>query len=463
MIFFVLICILIGSMLSLVFGTAGILVVSILGMLILLIVSCRVDDKIYYHFAIIFVILTIAVLVLYFGYIDMYGYPYMGGWNNDDSNFDNARDFIASKGYLFPWQIKDIYVVGANNSKGYIIMLSWLVYITKWAGGYHTIMPRLLNIYFLLIIGVLVYKYIYKYYKTDIRSNIYGLYAVTLFPNSIYISAHIFRDTLISLIMFSVFYVCDKYFVLAGMNQIKCLNDRKYVDSIAKIKSYLYCVIFIVIIGYFAYTIRMESMYFIMIIVIVSVFIKNYQLSIKTIWIYFSVLVIVLYLFYQTGFIEKLISVYSFYADYRMNDNTGLSQNVFGIPILPTGIFFRIGYALITPIPIPIMKIPIMFTNVETLFEVLCSIGTIIQFILLPYLFRSLRRIDKVSIVFWMILIAIAVTTFTFRHFIMLYPYMVILIFRELQESTPRMRIQLFVFMLLTLFLLTTIYLFLKY
>ena len=51
-------------------------------------------------------------------------------------------------------------------------------------------------------------------------------------------------------------------------------------------------------------------------------------------------------------------------------------------------------------------------------------LGTVFQLFLVPYLLKHVIRIDYAGLVFLAIFFSVIITTFTFRHFVMVYPFM---------------------------------------
>ena len=146
-----------------------------------------------------------------------YGSHYFGGHLSDDYNFDVRW----TKGYHNKYGINPIYIFKhlylveggggvLHNSTGYVYINIFLRYIGDFIGGHHTLNPRFLNVFFLFQLSVYSGKIADYYWKNKKIKNTVK-YVVFLFPVMLFNSAHIFRDTLVSLILIYTFYGYLKY------------------------------------------------------------------------------------------------------------------------------------------------------------------------------------------------------------------------------------------------------------
>ncbi|HEY5555498.1 hypothetical protein [Acetobacterium sp.] len=414
--------------LSLVFKTTSIVAVGLIGVFLVVSLVPKGNDKLFYCLSLIFIISVILILTAYYGYMYQFGIPYFGG-GSDDLAFEHYSKYVIANHYMMPEQIILDPQFTYSNSIGFIWILSWVMRLSNVFGEYHTIAFRVLNIYFLLALSILVFRYFERKYQFTSKQNLIVLYVIALFPNSQYISIHVFRDTLISLILFSVLFVWDNYF------------DAKSKGGFSLIKA----IALTLILGYISYWLRNESMVFLIAIILTCVVLKDNILSKKNsiLFIFLVFLAFILINYYN---IWDLILVFNEkYFIHKMELSDGLSNIVFSMSLFPFGILARLGYGLISPIPITILKIGGIFENVTVFFQVIIGFGVIGQIYMLPYLFKNIKRVDKIFISFATTLVGIVITTFTFRHFIMLYPFMVILMFREFFETEKGQRINYFV------------------
>lgn len=442
---YVIINLLILIFLSLIFKSLSILIMGIVGIFLVTYLTNKTKLKFNRLLYIIFIISIIAMLMIYFGNIQKYGTPYISG-GSDDLAFETYSKYILDKGYLIPEQyIKDP-LLSFHNSKGFLWILSWIMRIVEPFGGYHTIAFRVLNINLLIAIGILTTSFFKENYGFNDNKNAIILIALTLFPNALYISVHVFRDTLIIFLLFVVFYIWDIF-----------LKRKKYnFIRLFKIISMT------LVISYISYWIRNQSILFIFAIVLVSILVNERTLSLKNFGFFILLLFISMIIAEIFDLFDMIIAFNERYSIHKLRMGEGLSNIIFRMPLFPFGIFIRFAYGLVTPIPIPILNIAKMFSDIIVFFDVIVSFGTVIQILLLPYLIKNIKRIDKVFIIFVIFMLGIVITTFTFRHFIMLYPFMFILIFRQLFITKRTNRVLLLVFMSTCIVFASSVYLIIK-
>lgn len=413
---FIVLNILISMVLSIIFANFSVIIVNFI-MLFMLILLIRKED-IYKHLTIIYLICIIAMVSLYFGYIAKYKQPYyLGG--SDDANFEIwANRAIKSNNYT----IKDI---NENkefkfyNCNGFIWFVSMVIRFCNLFGGYHTIVIRLINIYLLIFMGILVFKYFCKEIANKNKDNIFILYLTILFPNALYISIHGFRDTLFAFIIFSIFYL------------IMNIKEQKKMSKVISI-------IYIIIVSYLAYHIRSAGIIYIAVIIILNFVLNKKKINNKkTILMFILFIFLCMILIMKFNLVEKVEKYSNRYNEYIVENADGLSKFVFSIPIIPFGIILRVVYGNIYPSPTGIL-----LTNfdVDSICKFIISLGTVLQVYMLPYLLKNLKKIDSLFIMYILIFFSIILTTFGFRHFIILYPFMFILIGRELIKTEKEKR-----------------------
>lgn len=410
---FIIINIMISILLSILFSNFTIFIINLIFLFILQIFLLKCDKKIYKNLMIIYLISIIAMLLLYYGYIIKYGEPYyLGG--SDDKNFELwATESIELNNYT----IKDIIETKKfkyYNCNGFIWLMSLLIRFSNIFDGYHTIIIRMINIYFAMYTGILVYRYFSKNEKV-LSNNIKIMYLVCLFPNALYITIHGFRDAVYAFIIFSVFYIS---------NFIKEYNIMKKIFSILYI---LYSI-------YIIYYIRKVGVLYIILIIIFSTIFKEFKLTEKKSFFKFiGLAAIMVIICFKSGLIFETGNYLDRYNGYILSGDNGLSTFIFTMPILPFGIFLRIIYGLIFPSPTGIL---ISNFDVDSIWKFIISIGTLYQTYMLPYVFKNIKRFDKVFLLYLIIFFSIVVTTFSFRHFLTLYPFMFILIYRVKQHCS---------------------------
>lgn len=442
---FNLVNILVLIFLSTLFSNFSILVIGIIGLLLVLYLAKGCNPKIYSNLSFIYFVSVVLMLVIYFGYIAEYGTPYFGG-GSDDLAFEVNAKYVIDNNYILPEQLSEDPQLQFHNSKGFLWILSWIMRVSDIFGGYHTITFRVLNVYFLLALSILVFRSFENNYQFTFKQNLTVLYAMALFPNVQYISLHVFRDTISILLLFSLFFLWDSFF------------DTKRIKK----RSYKKTIIFTFLFFYVAYWIRHENIIFMGAILLFSLLLKNKKLSIRNFILFFLTAIIGITLVESFNLWELVGAFNERYTEHKLEISDGLSNIVFSIPIFPLGIFIRMVYALISPVPVTVLQFTDMFANVKTFFNVIIGVGVIVQIYLLPYLFKNIKETDKFALSFIILLMGIAVTTFTFRHFIMLYPFMIILIFRKFFKTGKVERNQHLIIMTVVLVIFASLYMLIK-
>ncbi|SHJ72295.1 hypothetical protein SAMN02745751_03213 [Dethiosulfatibacter aminovorans DSM 17477] len=445
MFFYFTINILLLITLTLTFESISILIVGMMGMLLVTYVVNKTNLKFEIVLSIIYLIAIIMMLVAYCGYDYQYGAPYFSG-GSDDLAFEEMSTYVMDEGYLMPYKYAQDPKLRYHNSKGFLWIISWIMRVVESFGGYHTIAFRVLNINFLIALGVLTTSYFKENYGFSDHKNLIVLIVSILFPNAIYISVHVFRDTLIIFLLFSVFYIWDR------------LLQKENISFVSGLKTF-----FITgLIAYISYWIRNQSLVFIIAIILVSIFLKKHRLNIRNFGMYMLLLLVALIIADLFNVFDLIVAFNERYTIHKLELSDGLSNEIFKIPLFPFGFVVRFAYGLVSPIPVPIIKTPKMLTDIKLFFDVLVSFGTVMQIFLLPYLVKNILRIDKVFILFITFMLGIVVTTFTFRHFIMLYPFMWILIFREFFSTNENDRKLIFMATALSICFAAIIYILIK-
>lgn len=428
--------------LGIVFNSLSIFAVNLIMLVLLLFIVNKEDDRIFKRISLLFVICIVAILLVYLGYNIKYGEPYYIG-GSDDRNFEIwGQEVIDANDYT----IQDV----AQNSKfryynciGFIWFMSYLIRFCNFFGGYHTIILRLINIYLLIGMAVLVYKYLTKqkdFCLQDDNKSIL-LYLMVLFPNALYISVHGFRDNIFAFILFSIFYLTSR------------LNKRNIFSKVL-------IIIYVIMSMYFIYYVRVVGVIYIGLIIIINLLIGDKTIKDKkSIFKFLLLFAVFIVAVVKLDLINESAKYLDRYNDYILGNNSGLSNIVFSTPIFPFGIVLRFIYGLIFPAPTGIM---ISSFDIDGICNFLVSIGTIFQIYMLPYLFKNIKKIDGVFIIFLGIFVSIIFTTFNFRHFLTIYPYMLILIYRQYCVSNNKTKNNYIFIMTCSLLFIVTLYLILQ-
>lgn len=419
------------------FGEISIFVIGLLCCLLLLPLATGIGKSLDLHLPVILTIMVISIVAFHFGYNAMFGTPYyLGG--SDDLKFEVAALKLHQQGVWSISEISDKYIAGCNNSKGYLIFLVWLIRLAEVFGGYTTLIPRLVNVYLLLATAILMYKF---YQRDSGKRPVMLLYAIALFPNSLLISSFIFRDVLSCFLLVLVFYLW---------------NVSRHAYSVPG-KTMI--ITGTLVISYFSYWIRNQTVFFIAVIVLASLFVGNRQLDkvpfAKKAVAFIVALVVLSGMGAWSTFNSFLVS----YGEYRQDMAIGLSSSIFGLPLLPLGFLARALYGLMSPFPGILINIGSWFSSFYDFSNMVVAVGVIVQVFFIPYLVRGIMRLDSVAIVFIGVYVATVGLTFTFRHFMYVYPFMFTLMISAYQKVANAQRRRYLYLTVYTLIVLTGIYL----
>jgi hypothetical protein len=367
-------------------------------------------DRNYYNiYFIVYGISTIAAILLYYIYINRYGVPYIAGGSDDISYERDA--LIVSKSLLMynPDEIGRLVNNIFHNSKGYIYILSLIMRTSEYIGGYNTLIPRLFNNMSLGFVSALVYSISLKVIRND-KYSTNGALIAGLFPIMIFTSIHIFRDTIITLILLVTL-------KLSTDSQV----DRKSTNNIFRIAT----VALLFVIMYHLRFLNIIALSGIVAVTVISRVGKNTHRNIL-----FTGLVIIIIALYNIprNFDSEFRILYlaeatiDHYSEGLTLRSEGLSTSLFSLPF-PLSIVGRFVYASITPLPF-------VYTTIEW---TLIGLGTIAQFFFFPYIFIGLYDLRK-QIQYWPLLIGFLIVfmgyaygTFTFRHITQVVPFAMIL------------------------------------
>lgn len=370
--------------------------------------SCRILSTSFLCFS----IGTFIAAALYCGYIHDYNMPY---WMDGLDDYELEQDAVKciEKNYytvydmLYGNTTREI----LHNTKGYVIFLSYIMRVGDAFGGYHTMVPRIINIFCLNIIGLLMLYYI-KTVEKILDSTATRFYCfITLFPNFLYISSHIYRDTMASLIL-----------VLNFILAIRIINRRKVIRSI----------ILMLFIAYFAYWIRAMLVLFIIGIVFMVFFFgvnKKATMSIRKVVLY--AMVFIAAGLFMNVFIENAELYFSDYNEMIAGNNDAIISLLYTIPLFPLGFVLRVIAYLVSPFYYGILYEPnSWFASTTNASYLIISIGTLFLVSQYMYLFVGMQRDKLVFFISLLLISGIILTTFGYRHIVMVYPFLITLIYR---------------------------------
>lgn len=361
------------------------------------------DDRMAKLYIVIFAISLSFVFLIYFANDLSFGSPYyMGG--SDDLNFENEGKVLYDHGMFNPAEILESGVIGIwHNAPFFSIYISGLLMFSDLFGGYSTFLPRIMNVYYLIWICMIFEYLLKKYGKFTDKKAFISVLILGITPNIQYINAHVFRDTFNLLQVLLIVLLFDKLFT----NQ---KYGRKFLVSIV-----------LVILMFMTYYTRINSLVFaggLCFLILAE------KLKIKKIFY----LIIIIPILMMSNFFKAIRLDYFLesYGSYVLNlAGDGLSRYIFEQPLLPLGIIFRAFYALITPFPnfFGLFKDPTMYLLDITM--LLVYVVVLFQILSIPFILKRLLKLDWLTLSFLLLFLSVIGTTFTFRHVLFYYPFMV--------------------------------------
>ena len=150
------------------------------------------------------------------------------------------------------------------------------------------------------------------------------------------------------------------------------------------------------------------------------------------------------------------------YSDLRADQTDGLSSVIFSQNLIPFGIILRFIYGFFIPFPAGIFDLNFLEEPLFSSLRTIVYLGTVFQLFFIPYFFKSIKSFSFETICYIAVYLAIITTTFTFRHFLITYPFLAIVTSEEYYKTSASNRKQIKEMVYISLFALILIYLFLK-
>ncbi|WP_079506606.1 hypothetical protein [Mesobacillus jeotgali] len=354
-------------------------------------------------YLLIYLVSISFVFLIYYANQIYYGSPYYIG-GSDDLNFEKWGIDVYDANLVNPHKVLESGIIGQfHNSPFFAVYMSILIRFSNIFGEYSTFLPRILNVYYLIWICMLLEFLLKKYADFSFRKIKLSIIIFALTPNIQFINAHVFRDT----------------FNLLQIMLIVILFDQLISRNLI-LKKLIY-IIFLSFIIFITFYTRTNSLVFSGVLII---FILAVRLKIN---LHFYLLAIIPFVilsdFTELIGLKKFTEIYGSYV--QTNAGDGLSRIVFTQPLVPFGIILRGFYAFITPFPnfFDLFKEP----N-KVLFDItmlLVYLGVVLQIFAIPFIIKRIFKIDWLSLSFLIWFLAIIATTFTFRHILIYYPFLV--------------------------------------
>lgn len=390
-------------------------------------------------YIIIYIVSIFFVFLIYIANQETYDNSYYIG-GSDDLAFEHKGMLVANSGIYNPQELLGTILDMFDNSPFFIIYMAILYNFSNFFDGYSTFIPRVMNVYFLIWV-VMIFEYLIKKYGNFSERKVNLSIAVfALTPNIQFINSHVFRDTFNLLQILLIVFLIDK------------IISRKNVLKIIILFVALYFLIYI------TYYTRANSIVFAGVLALL-VIAKKAKIKTRYIMILFIPL-IMLSNFLESINLDYFIENYSNYV--LTNAGEGLSSIIFSLPLLPLGIIFRAFYALIIPFPDFFGLFHDPNRILLDFVMLIIYFGVIIQIIFIPFIFKSLLKLNWLALSFLVVFIGIIATTFTFRHVILYFPFLVALGVDGYQSSSKNNKIYTLFFWIITTIMLALVYVLLK-
>lgn len=356
-----------------------------------------------------FVAGILVATIIYFGYIGDYGVPYWVTGRDDMMLEDDAKQCVA-KDYYTVYDMVDGTTSRErqHNTKGYVIFLSYLMRIGETFGGYHTMAPRIINIFLLNTIALLIVRLFLENHKgkQGVACSLFSL--IALFPNSLYIASHVYRDVMSAFFLIVVYYLFNK----------KWRADRTVLFS---------CITVLVL--FCAYWVRESLLIFLVGIILVSVFFKlpkrTYRRQIRAVSLAVAIVCIAAAVLALVQFGDMIIYYLTRYTERLSSSESGIVAAIYSLPLLPFGMPARFVAYLITPFYYgTVFNIGEWFSSTYAICNVVISFGTVYLVSQYYYLAIGWLADRKAAATAFLLVTGIALTTFGYRHVVMVYPFL---------------------------------------
>lgn len=409
---------------SLICRTFGVALVGSIGLIIFILCTYKTEPNLKRKL-IFFQIVMIAFLAIQYGGLwERYGEPYYGG---DDLNFEKNAEYLIDQNVF--WFSDIPYIQGMWYAKGFPLIISWFMRLSEFAGGYHTIIPRIFNIYLWMSIVLLTVKMVPEEYKKNPAFK-KATAVFALFPNAIYISSFVYRDTMVLFVL-----------MLAAYSVYQChkTKEKVFLTIVTAVAS-----------AYLLYYMRSQLIFVLAVILGLILFWERVK-GIQNKVVYRSVLIAVgVALIVGFGGLELFNKTTASYSELRLEATDGLSGNIFSIPLFPIGIFARFIWGLCSPFPGGILSLEYLKYPVWSFMQLLVYLGTVVQICMIPFLWTGIKKLNTYAMIFLVVFLSIVSTTFTFRHMILSYPFMYLCIVEGLPSERYEIQKKVIIMLLIT-------------
>lgn len=361
-----------------------------------------------------FAVGILVATIIYYGYIGDYGVPYWVTGLDDMMLEEDAKQCVA-KDYYSVYDMVDGTTSRErqHNTKGYVIFLSYLMRIGEGLDGYHTMVPRIINIFLLNTIALLVVRLFLEKHEGEQRIACLLFCLIALFPNFLYIASHVYRDVMSAFFLVVVYYLFDRKWKAGRAVPFVCITALV-----------LFC----------AYWVRESLLIFLVGIILVSIVFKlpkrtRGRRQIKAVSFAVAIVCVAVAAFALVQFGDTIAYYLTRYTERLSSSESGIVAAIYSLPLLPFGIPARFVAYLITPFYYgTVFNIGEWFTSTYALCNVVISFGTVYLVSQYYYLVKGWFTDRKAVATALLLVMGIALTTFGYRHVVMVYPFLLLAI-----------------------------------
>lgn len=358
-------------------------------------------------FQAVFCLNVLFMVGLYVIYMNRYGSPYSAG-GSDDATFEKHAKTVATLVAPFDYAGIDVQV-SVGTTKSYVYLLSWLYRLSIPFGGFDTLIPRLLNALMLSLTALLVFRIGTERLGLRRETSLVAGMVAGLLPMSMYVSAHTFRDPVITFILVLLVYLWSGATNLRARRWVLLLLLTVFLLAVMwDMRERIAQVTILLLLFAFYQANRSNRILRNVLLVILIVLVVFVALELADVIDFFDSI----HWKWVAGQINR-------YKWLRISYNQGgLGEAIFRAPP-PWSLILRPAYLVISPLPVPSAEIERDWL----------SIGTILHVLSLPFVFLGAwymvrRRQGLVFLLTLALLFAsVAYVTFTDRHLVMYAPF----------------------------------------
>lgn len=349
-------------------------------------------------------------LFLYYYYYSVNGAPFFNVPLSDDSSYErDGLEYAEQLGIFEYGRISPSVVSPTHNSKGYVLLIGVIGKFSDYIGGYHTLLPRIFNAFLHSFCVVFLFR-LMRLYHTNSAQCFMVAVLFACFPHLVYLSGHIYRDTLVCF----AFTFC----IYTSLKENTSLIDWLYIALIVTGLSQLRFFSMIMLVGSLG-------------LIVLFTRVRNKKLRLTILGVGVAVVVgSVVFINAVSGTFSgtiwgMLIDSQAHYTALRSSAeySTGIAAKILQMDILPFGFIARSAYLSINPLPFLDFKLPIFINGLGTLLQ----LPLFVYASLFTYKNFKNRNLLPLSFALWFPFVSIALTSFQLRHMVMFYPFLFVL------------------------------------